>query len=214
LTATPPHWGTPGDIADLRLSKVLGYVGHLKAPAMSQSLSGNGTARALDGGATAAVAAATWEVFTKVADNEGDIRWELARMEGAKHPWDDAKWANSGVWQTKTVRSKARIDTGPFGLDEFSAEFEITFRYNGHSVGYVDIQHVDDSDAPFWGMSVKAVIMPDPNTYNVANQSNVAKVEVTLNYTFEHSIRDNDVQITVVELFGTGHVNKRSRWTT
>jgi uncharacterized protein YycO len=31
LTATPPHWSSPGEIADLRLGSVLSYVGHLKA---------------------------------------------------------------------------------------------------------------------------------------------------------------------------------------
>jgi uncharacterized protein YycO len=31
LTASEPHWSSPGDMAELRLSKRLGYVGHLKA---------------------------------------------------------------------------------------------------------------------------------------------------------------------------------------
>lgn len=30
LTRTPPHWSSPGDIAELSLSKKLGYIGHLK----------------------------------------------------------------------------------------------------------------------------------------------------------------------------------------
>ncbi len=37
LTSTPPHWNSPGDLAELRLSGMLGYVGHLKAPAVSMS---------------------------------------------------------------------------------------------------------------------------------------------------------------------------------
>lgn len=32
LVTTPPGWGSPGDIADLRLDGRLAYVGHLKAP--------------------------------------------------------------------------------------------------------------------------------------------------------------------------------------
>ncbi|SAL05099.1 hypothetical protein AWB81_07019 [Caballeronia arationis] len=42
LTATPPHWTSPSDLADLGMARRLGYVGHLKAPpldARSQSLS-------------------------------------------------------------------------------------------------------------------------------------------------------------------------------
>ena len=35
LTSTPPAWGSPEDIAELRLSGQLAYVGHLKAPAAS-----------------------------------------------------------------------------------------------------------------------------------------------------------------------------------
>ncbi len=37
LTSTPPHWNSPGDIAELRLSGMLGYVGHLIAPPVSTS---------------------------------------------------------------------------------------------------------------------------------------------------------------------------------
>jgi V8-like Glu-specific endopeptidase/N-acetyl-anhydromuramyl-L-alanine amidase AmpD/uncharacterized protein YycO len=32
ITATDPSWSSPGDVADLRLSSTLEYVGHLKAP--------------------------------------------------------------------------------------------------------------------------------------------------------------------------------------
>jgi hypothetical protein len=31
LTASPPNWNTPGDVADLRINGTLEYVGHLKA---------------------------------------------------------------------------------------------------------------------------------------------------------------------------------------
>jgi uncharacterized protein YycO len=37
LTSTPPNWGSPEDIAELRLSGRLGYVGHLKAPPLDTS---------------------------------------------------------------------------------------------------------------------------------------------------------------------------------
>jgi uncharacterized protein YycO len=32
LTSTPPHWTSPEDLAEMRLSNRLGYVGHLKTP--------------------------------------------------------------------------------------------------------------------------------------------------------------------------------------
>jgi uncharacterized protein YycO len=35
LTATPPNWTSPGDLAELRLSGRLSYVGHLKAPPLT-----------------------------------------------------------------------------------------------------------------------------------------------------------------------------------
>ncbi|MBD1844532.1 N-acetylmuramoyl-L-alanine amidase [Cyanobacteria bacterium FACHB-63] len=42
LTSSPPNWNSPGDLADLRFSGRLGYVGHLKAEvAASQSFSVN-----------------------------------------------------------------------------------------------------------------------------------------------------------------------------
>ncbi len=35
LTTTPPIWSSPGDLAQLGLSKRLGYIGHLKAPPLT-----------------------------------------------------------------------------------------------------------------------------------------------------------------------------------
>ncbi len=32
LTSTPPHWSSPGDIAELSWTGPLSYVGHLKTP--------------------------------------------------------------------------------------------------------------------------------------------------------------------------------------
>jgi len=51
LTSSPPHWNTAGDIAELRLSGLLNYVGHLKAPPLgaSQGLSRQSAAQPANG---------------------------------------------------------------------------------------------------------------------------------------------------------------------
>ena len=41
LTSTPPHWNSPDDLAQLGMARRLGYVGHLKALASTQSLAFN-----------------------------------------------------------------------------------------------------------------------------------------------------------------------------
>jgi outer membrane protein OmpA-like peptidoglycan-associated protein/cell wall-associated NlpC family hydrolase len=60
LTDKPPHWGSPKDIADLRLAAKLKYVGHLIAPplAASKSLASDDDDDAYSGALTLAPAAA------------------------------------------------------------------------------------------------------------------------------------------------------------
>lgn len=189
---SPMHWGQAG----------------------AQSFAARKPARSLGDPVTTAVAIAGlgWQVFTGIATNVGDIHWTMQRMEGAKHPWDQAStYQNRGAWQTKTITSKGEGTTG-FGLDEISATFEISFRYNGNSVGYVNIQNVGTNDAPFWGIEVQGTIMPDPNAYEIGGVRPLAAVEVTMNYRFTHSIRDDVIYIQRITLYGDGNWERVSRW--
>ncbi len=83
LTDRPPHWATPGDIADLRLSNRLGYVGHLKVelPA-SQSLSR--LSRAYEGGSGPGVSVLqpSQVVYQIQAGQEYGPRWRSQRPPG------------------------------------------------------------------------------------------------------------------------------------
>jgi len=84
LTATLPHWASPNDIANLRLSHTLDYVGHLKAPPLGAAQAmGNraSVARAIGG------AFASDNVVEDVEDYgiEGPLQDDLVYSEGQSY---------------------------------------------------------------------------------------------------------------------------------
>ena len=115
-------------------------------------------------GAVIAGVGAGWTIFEFAwAQTEGDIRVKLARMEGPKLPSDDSSFQNKGIWQKKTIRVYEKIENHL--TDEISAKFDLSFKYNGYGVGYIDMDHVESNDAVGWGLNVEAKLMADPNNY-------------------------------------------------
>jgi hypothetical protein len=165
-----------------------------------------------------AIAGLGWSVFQGIGNNKGDIEWSLQRMDGAKHPWDQKdKYENIGRWQKKTVRVSRAITweiplTGVV-TGELSAAFELTFQYNGHSVGFVSIHNVNTNDELGGGMKVEATIMPDPNSYRVNNVEPIAAVEVTFNFRFTYTLENDDIYLEKYLLFGNGQFERNGRWT-
>ncbi|MBC9794797.1 hypothetical protein [Sinomicrobium weinanense] len=157
-------------------------------------------------GAVIAGAGLGWKIFEFAWNNaEGDIYVKLARLEGAKHPSDDEeKYKNKGVWKEKTVKVYGKVVNK---LVETSAKFDLRFKYNGHSVGYIDMDHTHSNDSVFWGLHVEAKLMVDPNNYksNKGGQL-MSMIEVTFNYRFTRTGRDDIIKIKRYKLYGDGTV--------
>lgn len=160
-----------------------------------------------------AVAGLGWTVFQGIAQNKGDITWKKQRMEGVKYPWEKKKeYENIATFASKDLTVKQEIVTAA-GLDEVSATFKLNFRYDGHSVGYVSVDNIGTNDAPFWDIDIEVTIMPDPNAYTGKQGKPVAAVEVTFNFRFTHSIRDDSIYLEKIVLYGDGDIAREGRWT-
>ncbi|OEK08226.1 hypothetical protein A8C32_01820 [Flavivirga aquatica] len=157
-------------------------------------------------GAVIAGTGVGWQIFEFAwAHTEGDIKVKLARMEGAKLPGDDKSFQNKGTWKKKTVRIYEK-DGSRIG-DEISAKFDLSFKYNGYGVGYIDMDHVESNDAVAFGLNVEAKLMADPNTYISNNGGqDMAMVEVTFNYRFTHSFQNDLIKVKRLKLYGDGTV--------
>jgi len=159
------------------------------------------------GGGAVAIAGLGWKVFEFAwKQTEGDVHTKLARMEGAKYPYDKKdEYQNKAAWQNKSRTVYQRVTN--LAGDEISSKFTLRFKHNGYGVGYVDIDHSESNDAIGWGLNVEAKIMADPNQYNSRNGGQVmSMVEVTFNYRFSRSIGSDIIKIKRYCLYGDGTV--------
>jgi hypothetical protein len=154
-------------------------------------------------GAAIAAAGLGWTIFKGIWDNKGDIEWNLFRMDGAKHPFEQkAKYENIGVWKEQVIKVQSKSEN--YISDEISATFNLRFKSNGHSVGYVDIDVIDTNDAVGWGLIVEAKIMADPNAYKINNVEPVAALDVTFNFRYTRSIGSDIIRVMRLKLYGNG----------
>lgn len=148
-----------------------------------------------------------WKIFEFAwAQTEGDIHVKLARLEGAKYPYDDeAKYKDKGIWEKKTIEVYRKV-TNKLG-DEISAKFDLSFKYNGYGIGYIDMDHKKSNDAVFWGLHVEAKLMVDPNNY-ISNKGGqkMSMIEITFNYRFDRTIGSDVIKIQRYKLYGDGTV--------
>lgn len=158
--------------------------------------------------AAAAVIAAVgvgWKIFEFAwAQTAGDIRVKLTRMEGAKLPNDDTSLQNKGAWQNKEIRVYRKMET--VAGDEISAKFDLTYKYNGYGVGYIDIDHIYSNDAIIWGLDVEAKLMKGPDYTSSNGGHMVSSVELTFNYRFHSNIHNDIIKVSRYKLFGDGRV--------
>ncbi|HSC79581.1 MAG TPA: papain-like cysteine protease family protein, partial [Chitinolyticbacter sp.] len=168
--------------------------------------------RALDGGATVAIASVVvGAVMERLVNNEGDITWELDQLRGLKHPNDVAPSPMPQAQDGTVIRlTDWPSFTNHLG-DEISAGFEINWQYNGNSVGNVLISNVATNDAVGWGLSVKAKIMDDSIVYPRDNPT-FAALKVRFEYRFTRAIGSDLIAIRDVHLFGNGRHNIAGRW--
>src|SRR5688500_16860098 len=76
-------------------------------------------------------------VLTRILDNEGDISWELDKLDGVKHVDDDSKNEGPGPYHTsKLAVAGPRLYKDMIVYDDaIFADFELRWQYNGRSLG-------------------------------------------------------------------------------
>lgn len=152
--------------------------------------------------AVATVVGVGYTIVSEALQNKGDITWRLVHMTGAKHPWDQKKRYDKPPWPRKKIKVSAWCKN--LLGDRISADFEVEFRYNGHSVGSVTMQNKGTNDAALWGLDVRASIMPDRDAYKGKDGKPVAAIEVTFNYRFTRSLGADAIWIGRYRLRGDG----------
>jgi N-acetyl-anhydromuramyl-L-alanine amidase AmpD/V8-like Glu-specific endopeptidase len=170
--------------------------------------------RALDGGATVAIATTiAGAVMERLANNDGDITWELDQLRGYKHPNDIAPSPLPPASDARPIRLTdwPAVDVGFLVKDRISAGFEINWQYNGRSVGNVLISNIATNDAVGMGLVVKAKIMDDNIVYPRSNPT-FAALRVRFEYRFTHYVRGDKIAIRDIRLFGDGTYSDDGRW--
>lgn len=169
-----------------------------------QSLGSGRVVHEMGGGV--ALAGLGWSILNAaITNSRGDITWELQRMEGAKHPNDEQSTYNTGPWSNQTLRVPTPTEGGL--IDDIVAGFELDFRYNGNSVGFVEARNVNTNDAVGWGLDVNMTMMPEPSPK--AGTTDVAELKVTWTYRFHRTVGSDVIYTRHMSLFGDGTFTDR-----
>ncbi|WP_169307264.1 papain-like cysteine protease family protein [Chitiniphilus eburneus] len=182
-------------------------------PPMGEALSYSGRSHALTGPGVAveiasAIAGATME---RVANNVGDITWELDQLRGMKHPNDRAPDPAPATRDGEVIRLEDWPRVSDSYIDDIYAGFEINWQYTGKSVGNVLISNISTNDAIGWGLVVKAKIMDDNIVYPRDNPT-FAALRIRFEYRFTHVLVQDQIAIVDVRLYGNGTRNVQFRW--
>jgi len=152
--------------------------------------------------------------MTRVLDNSGDVSWELDQMpRDAVHPGGGTTSPSNGAWQRKTVPIEGFWTENGLGQKTF-ANFEVSYSYNGASVGYVEVTCTQADDAWAWSLTVKENMTQDPRPYrDRTTGKDLAAVKLRFHYSFDHSPASNEIGIQDLVLFGNGEYSFSERWT-
>jgi hypothetical protein len=151
--------------------------------------------------------------MTRLVNDVGDITWELDQLKDFKHVGDNPANAGSALYQTQTITIKGprayttRLD------DEIGVNIEITFQYNGRSLGKIQVSIVGSEDAAFAGLVVTETIMDDANAYErPPNRTSFAAVKMRIHYRFTFSFFGDYIWMDEIVLYGDGkHDFKRRK---
>jgi hypothetical protein len=197
-----------------RLSDLPGDVN----PAVSVAQGFRATSRGLQSRQMAVVEIASTiagVVMTRVLDNQGDVSWELDQMpKDAIHPGGASTTPGSGIWQTQTITLPGLRCENKLGQETY-ADFEVNFKYNGSSVGFIEVSTTKAQDAWGWGLTVKENITSDPNTYDTVPPSGqrFAAVKLRFHFRFDHSPLQDVIGLIDLTLYGNGTFAESARWT-
>jgi hypothetical protein len=153
--------------------------------------------------------------MTRVVDNQGDVSWELDQMpKDAVHPGGASSSPGSGTWQTQTI-SVPGLRCENYAGQETFVDFEVNFKYNGASVGYIEVTTTKTGDAWGWGLAVKEGMTVDPNSYDTSPPSGqrFAAVKLRFHFRFDHTPLQDVLGYIDLTLYGNGAFAESSRWT-
>jgi N-acetyl-anhydromuramyl-L-alanine amidase AmpD/uncharacterized protein YycO len=155
-------------------------------------------------------------VMTRVLDNKGDVEWELDQLQGLKSPGNNPADAGTPPYSTQVISVEGPHAYVGGGIDHIYADHEITFQYNGRSLGNVQVSTVNANDAFGMGLVIKETIMDDANSYTNTQQPGqptFAAIKVRFHYRFTNVLRSDLISITDYVLYGNGTYTRQSRWT-
>jgi hypothetical protein len=161
---------------------------------------------------TSAIAGAA---MTRVLDNQGDVSWELDQLpRDAIHPGGATTTPGAGVWQTQTINVPGLRCENHAGQETF-ADFEVSFKHNGASVGFIEVSPTKAQDGWGWGLTVKENITGDPNTYDTVPPSSqrFAAAKLRFHFRFDHTPLQDVIGIIDLTLYGNGTFAESARWT-
>jgi len=164
-------------------------------------------ARAMDGGASAAIAIGGF-IVESIRDSAGDVTWELDQFAHRKHPNDAVPATAVAYRDANTIRLNRWPVSGGL-VDDISAWFSIDWQFNGRSLGNVRISNIGTNDAVGWALHVRAQIMDDNILYE-PNQC--AALRLRFHYRFSRSIGSDVIGVTDVHLYGNGSYEQNSQW--
>lgn len=148
--------------------------------------------------------------MSRILSNEGDVKWELDQLKGLKVPGDDRARAGEGNFDTHVTRVENWPKVENLLTDEISADFEIRWQSNGHSLGNVDIVPIHSNDAVGHALEVKATINNDAHVYD----GDVAALFVRFQYRFTRPIGPDALAVTEITLKADGSAEfTRQEWT-
>jgi hypothetical protein len=153
--------------------------------------------------------------MTRIVDNEGDVKWELDQMpRDAWHPGGGAASPSSAAWQSTTVQVPGLRCENNAGQETY-ADFEVTFKHNGASLGYIEVTPTKTGDAWAWGLTVKETMTADPRTFdtNPPTGQRFGGIKLRFLFRFDHWPADDILGHIDLTLYGNGLYAETTRWT-
>jgi hypothetical protein len=153
--------------------------------------------------------------MTRLVDNQGDVTWELDQMPKDEiHPDKATSSPSSKPWQTQTINVPGLRCENHLGQETF-ADFEVNFKYNGASLGYIEVTPTKTGDAWGWGLAVKEGMTLDPVAYDTAPPSGqrFGAVKLRFQFRFDHTPLQDVLGYIDLTLYGNGTFAESSRWT-
>jgi hypothetical protein len=153
--------------------------------------------------------------MTRIVDNEGDVKWELDQMpRDAFHPAGAGASTSTAAWQSTTIKVPGLRCENNAGQETY-ADFEVTYKHNGASLGYIEVTPTNLGDAWMWGLTVKESMTADPRVFDTSPPSGqrFGAVKLRFHFRFDHAPFEDILGYVDLTLYGNGTYAESARWT-